>query len=429
MRFTTFKNRVIPLLALPAALVVGQGQQQEEETSERKTLGDFALSKILRDGREIFGDDSSSSSSSYPTTTTITTTTRHENWMAALPDSIPLTQLNIPGTHDTATWNYSQATQDGLRHASRCDGTIPGIARVYRCQRRSISESLDMGIRFFDLRFALDPLGEDLVFWHGPALLSAEAGVEDVLYGFYEWLERHGSETVVLSFQYEGSTVLGAENDEKVQRELFEILTSEVAGRFVYQGRGVVPTLGEARGKILLFRRFDLDALVPEERFEGMMPGLHMSPKKWMDNDSEGFELVYNVSTNGTAHVEDFYHPSTHLSVKGNIEAKFEAAVNHLEKAAEGEYEKLFVTFTSGVHVEIIPPVYPEIMALGPKPASTFWSESESESSHVQYAEAVEGVNYQLHDFLKGMRGKRLGIVVMDFFEEPEGLIDLLLDF
>jgi len=342
MRLT---NRVLPLLALPATLVVA---------SDGALLGQFALQKVLQDGREVFGDyvdatsssssssllsSSSGSSGSYPSI--------YANWMAGLPDSVPLTQLNIPGTHDTATWNYSQETQDSLQYATRCDGTVPAVARAYRCQRKSIAESLESGIRFFDLRFALDPADARLVFWHSAALLSDLATVEDVLFGFYAWLERHRSETVILSFQYEHSTKLNASSDSRVQRALFDALTSPAARRYIHQSRGVVPKLGEVRGKIILFRRFDLDALSPAEEYEGTIPGLHMSPQRWIDNNPD-FALVHNDSTNATAYIEDYYYPTTHLTVSDNIEAKFDAASKHLQKAAAGDYGSLFVTFTSG---------------------------------------------------------------------------------
>ncbi|KAI3337618.1 PLC-like phosphodiesterase [Xylariaceae sp. AK1471] len=363
------------------------------------TLGQMALQKILQDGRDVFGDfklESSSSDSS-----------RHAYWMAHLPDSIPITQLNIPGTHDTATWNYTQATQDEMSYATRCDGTTPARARVYRCQRRSIAESLEAGIRFFDLRFALDPLDARLVFWHGPALLSARATVEDVLFGFYGWLDTHPSETVILSLKYEDSTKANATSDAKVQGSLFDVLMSGTAKRYIHQGRGAVGTLGEVRGKIILFRRFDLSSLPPE--FEEAIPGLHMSPVDWPDN-SRDFALVYNQTTGATAYIEDYYYPSDYTTVEDNIAAKFDAVSAHLEKAAAGDYDSLFVTFTSGTHVDVLPPVYPEVMALG--------------SGAMDNTTAGGGVNYRLVKLLDELKGKRLGIVIMDFFEEPKGLVD-----
>lgn len=74
-------------------------------------------------------------------------------------------------------------------------------------------ESLEAGIRFFDLRYAAledgGKQGEEgmrLVFWHKMVLLSEVATVEDVLFGFYEWLETRGKgETVMISLQYEVS--------------------------------------------------------------------------------------------------------------------------------------------------------------------------------------------------------------------------------
>ncbi|KAI0543850.1 PLC-like phosphodiesterase [Xylaria curta] len=387
--------------------------------SDGGALAQFALDKILQEGRDVFGDFDESASSPSTATSEVFTHgySRHARWMAALPDSIPLTHLNIPGTHDAATWNYTQPTQDSLATATRCDGITPNPARVYHCQRKSISASLEAGIRFFDLRFALDPLDARISFWHGPAYLSDRATLEDVLFAFYGWLDSHPSEMVLLSLQYESGTRVNATSDAGVQRKLFDVLTSPVAKRYVHQSRGILTTLGDVRGKIVLFRRFDLTALPAE--FEEQMPGLHMSPTRWIDNSKVGFELVYNSTiANGSAFVEDYYHPDDFNTTSGNIEAKFDAVQTHLKQAAEGQFDHLFVTFTSGTHVEIDPPVYPDVMALGT-----------GGGLGAMGPPAIRGVNARLLDLLGEMKGKRLGFVVMDFFEEPDGLIDLLLDF
>ncbi|KAK5636984.1 hypothetical protein RRF57_012696 [Xylaria bambusicola] len=398
-------------------------------------LGQFALDKLLQDARGIFGRDGGNlldqqAERDSPIQQKLNyghghgyAYNKYARWMAGIPDETRLTQLTIPGTHDAATWNYTQSTQDALTSSTRrCDSFVaPRPARVYRCQTKSILASLESGIRFFDLRFALDTVDARLVFWHGPALLSALAGVEDVLFGFYSWLDEHPEEMLLLSFQYEGGTRVNATSDERVQRLLFEALTNAVAERYVYQGRGALGMLGEVRGKIVLFRRFDLDKLPPE--YEAAMPGLHMSPRKWTDN-SRGFELVYNDTTTsstdtGTAFIEDFYHPDNATSIAENVDAKFNAVEKHLRQAAmEQEQDSLFVTFTSGTHVEVDPPVYPETMALGAGGGLGDMGPP-----------AVVGVNERLKELLRELKGERLGVVVMDFFEEPEGLIDLLLDF
>ncbi|KAI1313751.1 PLC-like phosphodiesterase [Xylaria venustula] len=403
------------------------------------SLAQFALDKVLNDARDILGiwDSSDSDTASISDTTsgpTINTYghghgygyNKYARWMAELPNSTPLAHLTIPGVHDAATWNYTQSTQDALIDTTtRCDETTPNPARVYQCQKRSILSALESGIRFFDLRFALDPLGARLVFWHGPALLSAGAGVEDVLFGFYAWLDAHPEEMVLLSFQYEGGTAVNATSNAVVQGLLVEALTNKVAGRYIHQGRGVLGTLGDVRGKIVLFRRFDLDQLPPV--YEDGIPGLHMSPAKWIDNSPTGFELVFNetgTDGTGTAFIEDFYHPDNASTVAANIEAKFAAVETHLREASSGEHpDSLFVTFTSGTHVEISPAVYPDVMALG----SGGGGSSERELGRNELG--VSGVNERLLPLLRELKGQRLGIVVMDFFEEPEGLIDLLLGF
>ncbi|KAI1106262.1 PLC-like phosphodiesterase [Jackrogersella minutella] len=359
--------------------------------ADSTALGQFALQKVLRDGRDVFGD-APGNESAYP----------HANWMASIPDDTPLAQLSIPGTHDAATWNYTQATQDALADATRCDGTTPAAPQTYRCQRRSIADALEAGVRFFDLRFATDPLGRRLVFWHGPALMSATSGVEDVMVALWDWLEEHDGEVALVSLQYEGGTREGAAFDGKAQGLLRDIFTSEAAARYVWQGRGYLPTLGEARGKVVLIRRFDLDG---QE-----LPGVHLSPAKWPDNNPAGFALVYNESSSATAFIEDYYEPDN-STVPDNIAAKTDAAAANLRKAAAGDKEALFITFTSAEHNTNTPPVYPQTMALGNGTDVT----------------PNGGVNHQLVSVLEDFRGSRLGIVVVDFFDEPAELVGLIL--
>jgi len=85
--------------------------------------------------------------------------------MSRYPDEMLLVHMNIPGSHESATWNFSQATKDSLRQDT--DVQEP---EVYRCQSKSILDLLEMGVRFFDLRYAVDPTFTDLVFWHNEAL-------------------------------------------------------------------------------------------------------------------------------------------------------------------------------------------------------------------------------------------------------------------
>ncbi|KAI1393401.1 PLC-like phosphodiesterase [Hypoxylon trugodes] len=387
----------------------------ESSTTAAVSLSQLALEKVLQDGREVFGDIhvSSTNGSSYA------------DWMSEIPDETLLAHLSIPGIHDAATWNYSQDTQDSLKFATRCDGVEQKEAMVYRCQRSGIAEALDAGVRFFDLRVAAGTSGEDVVFWHSAALVSARATITDVLFGFYDWLSRHPSEALLLSFQYEGGTQANATFDAAAQGLLVDALTSDAAKLFIRQNSGVLGTLGESRGKIVLLRRFDLDG---EDEGKGVkLPGLHFSPSKWPDNDPEGFELAYNEQTNATAYVEDYYEPDAlgeTSSVSDNVGAKVDAVKKHLKQAATSystnssasnsgaRRDSLFITFTSAEHNTNDPPVYPQTMALGNGTDIT----------------PDGGVNHQLVSLLGGeLKGSRLGVVVVDFFDEPAELVGLIL--
>lgn len=342
-------------------------------------------------------------------------TSAHATWMSAFADDTRLEQMNIPGTHDSATWNYTQAVQDALANVTAGDGEITYPPEVFRCQSASIAASLNAGVRFFDLRFALDPTGVKLVFWHSQALLSEISTVDDVVTAFYFWLDHHPSETVILSFQYEGSTTVNASFDATVQMMLFDTLNSTTAAQYIEQTHDALPTLGEARGKAVLFRRFDLDQL--PDRYEATLPGLHLSPSAWTD-DSKDITLTYNTAKNLTAYVEDYYEPDDlgdNSTAAANIAAKLNATVAHVQKATTNSSnyaDSLFISFASAEHVATVPvAVTPRIMALGTGNSST----------------PLGGVNQQLLPVLQELDGLRIGIVVIDFWDQPSDLISSIL--
>ncbi|KND92256.1 1-phosphatidylinositol phosphodiesterase, partial [Tolypocladium ophioglossoides CBS 100239] len=374
------------------------------------SLEDLALQKTLGDASPVFGVYQDVQS-------------RTSTWMRAYPDDTPIAHMNIPGTHDTATWNYSRATQQYLDHVTSLVGLHDTDPTLYRCQQSSIVDMLNAGIRVFDLRYAFDVTNSTLVFWHGPALQSETATLDDVLIGYYKWLDDHPSEAVFLSFQYQGSTAPNAQNDAGVQTLLYSALTSPPSKEYVLQTKDHIGTLGEARGKVTLLKRFDLNKLDPS--YDASLPGVHFSPNDWDDNVSfveslgalqvadmpqgPNITLVYNKDTGETAYIEDYYQPMTPQgsSLEENIIWKYNATVAHLQMAAQTHPDSLFWSFASSNNIGNTPPNTPEEQALGDG--------------------TVTGVNQRLIPFLKTQRGKRLGIVMFDFFEEPSDLMSTFL--
>jgi len=277
---------------------------------------------------------------------------------------------------------------------------------------------LDAGIRVFDLRYAFDATNTTIIFYHDSAILSETATLTDVLFGFYKWLDDHPSEVVMISMQYEGGTKQDASNDAAMQTALFNVLTAPHAKQYFLQSpKNAFGTLGEARGKLILLRRFDLDQL--PQSYTDALPGVHFSPAQWTDN-SPDITLVYNSETNGTAYIEDYYQPLTPFgsSAAENIQWKYNATTSHLLRAAGvagnqsvEEEQALWWTWASGENVDNIPFDYPKIIAIG---------------NGTKYT-PEGGVNQKLVPFFKTLKGKRVGIVMFDFYETPGDLVETLL--
>ncbi|KKA22903.1 hypothetical protein T310_3069 [Rasamsonia emersonii CBS 393.64] len=352
--------------------------------SPSSALADLALEKVLRDAAPIFGIYNQ------------TTRTNTSEWMKNIPDDTPIALA-------------TQQALDGI--TSQLNGEAVPPPENLRCQDRSPVDMLNAGIRVFDLRYAFDATNSTIVFYHGPALLSETATLEDLLFGFYRWLDDHPSEAVFLSLQYEAGTAQHASNNAAVQQKLLDILTSDHARRYFVQTQNEFGTLGQARGKITLLRRCDLDQLPASA--SASLPGIHFSPTLWTDN-SPNITLVYNTQKNLTAYIEDYYQPLTPQgsSAALNIQWKYNATTANLLRAASDEHpDSLFWTFASSENTANSPPDFPRIMALGNGTQST----------------PKGGINQQLVPFLKGLKGKRVGIVMFDFYEQPGDLVDTLL--
>ncbi|POS82379.1 hypothetical protein EPUL_006508, partial [Erysiphe pulchra] len=302
--------------------------------------------------------------------------------------------MNLPGTHDSQTWNYSTETRKSLNYITRLGGSIVAPAKFYRCQEIPLISMLDQGIRVFDLRFAFDVTKTRLVFWHAQALQSQTATVSDVLFAFFKWLDDHPSEAILISLKYEMSTTPFAHNSVKLQKAILHALTSIIAQKYFVTARNELGTLGNARGKIILLRRFDLNKLPPEQVEK--LPGIYFPSFEWTRNGQE-IAIIYNRTKNHIAYIEDYYHISTR-SINARdiipvIESKYEVTVAHLQKAMSHDDDHLFWTFASGERNVNFPPHYPKVIALGKKDK--------------------EGMNQKLSLFFQSLKGsnKRLGIV------------------
>ncbi|KAJ6608105.1 PLC-like phosphodiesterase [Mycena sp. CBHHK59/15] len=356
-------------------------------------LAEKALEEILERAAPILGRDHGCS----PTC----------NWMAKISDDIRLVDMNLPGTHDAATWDYSDARQAEL---VRYTGPIRAAA-FFRCQGRSLAQSLNDGIRVFDLRLGYNPGNDTIGFYHGVAMLGPTTTLQDVLYGLYGWLIAHPTETVLVSINHEsGSKTL---YDKKFEELLSSTLNNEVAKRFWLQTSGQLGPLGPARGKLVLLQRFTYQFLpAPSNPF-----GIHLDAEQWTVNGGD-IRLVYHKEPRRIAYIQDTFRPlvPANSGAEANIAFKFEAVTRHLTNAMDVPAprdhetdEALYITFASGAANADKAPITPNIVAMGDSSSST------------------EGVNARLLSLVRSNKGKRLGVIMLDFYDTPPELVEAVI--
>ncbi|KAL8736165.1 MAG: hypothetical protein Q9166_000320 [cf. Caloplaca sp. 2 TL-2023] len=255
------------------------------------------------------------------------------SWMRSFKDDTPLSALSIPGTHNSPT----------------CHHALPSV----RCQATSPPEQLDNGVRFFDIRVQpeapLDPTKDGLILVHGvfPISLTGNKYLRDLLKEIYAFLDRNPSETVIMSLKREGT---GNATDAQLSR----ILKDHYAGdsnRWFTAPR--IPYLSEARGKVVLIRRFGLEDRLKQE-WGGA--GWGIDAENWADNTPNA------TCPSGDVCVQDFYEVLETV----NIEKKIQYSQEHLERAAK-------CVFTLPVEDQTAAPPPKQPFFINFLTASNFW--------------------------------------------------------
>ena len=150
------------------------------------------------------------------------------NWMSKLPDSTHLSELSIPGTHDTMSYETQKI----------------GVPWVW-CQCLDLETQLKMGIRFLDIRCR--DFGEGLPLHHDVYYLNRN--FNDGLEIVSNYLRNHIWEFVVVNVQEEHSNT-----GESFTNKVHDVL--DRYGGIVYEG-GKNPTLSDIRGKIVVLAHFN----------------------------------------------------------------------------------------------------------------------------------------------------------------------------
>jgi 1-phosphatidylinositol phosphodiesterase len=233
-----------------------------------------------------------------------------ENWMRYLDGNKKLTELTIPGTHDSGTY-------------------LSNFTGLAKCQNKSIADQLNQGIRFLDIR--LKPgIHNDNVLYIAHGVAESRFSFEgDVMPIIQRFLKTNPFETIIMSIKDDSKTYKG-DNHKKY---FYNAVWSTIQ-KFPFHTSNQIPSLDGVRGKIILFRRF----WAPGDL--GFPVGLNLYDN-WPQDRMNEFE---NDGVN--FYVQDRFDD---WKGKEDIENKFKKAVKPtLEKASSTLPNTLFTNFTSG---------------------------------------------------------------------------------
>jgi 1-phosphatidylinositol phosphodiesterase len=260
--------------------------------------------------------------------------------MSSASGDLPLTRFSIPGAHD----------------AGALYEPWPGTTK---CQNLTLTEQLNAGVRFLDVRCR--HVNNAFLIHHGQ--VYQKINFDDVLASVIGFLTNNPGETVIMSVKEE----YDPKGNTRSFEATFDSYVARNPTRWLLTSR--IPTLDQARGKIVLFRRFGA-AATPK--------GLDLSV--WPDNAA---------FTNANVRVQDCYEVTS-------TDAKW-TAINHCLTAAQaGAPHTLYVNFASGMAKGAFLPNIPTV---------------------------ADAINPKLIAYLTAHPKGRYGIILMDFADAQKSAL------
>ncbi|VDB96578.1 unnamed protein product [Peniophora sp. CBMAI 1063] len=287
------------------------------------------------------------------------------SYLSDLPDATSLTDLCLPGTHDTMAfygWPISQCQAS--------DTPLP--------------VQLQQGIRILDIRLAV--IKGRLIAYHGA--YPQRTTFASILATLSTFLHSAASrrETLIVSIKQEDR---GGDFSRLVREEI----EHGPGGMGMWWLENRIPALGEVRGKAILFSRFGGNGADWPGGLEGM--GIH--PTTWPDSAKEGFEWWCKDTMVRT---QDWYSIPSFL----DIPEKTALAVEVLKPPQQAPMPVLSISFFSAASPLAVPPL-----------VATGWG-------WPSIGLGVEGVNSRISRFLLRQLGMAARRVAPD--EEPKAPTD-----
>ncbi|MFF2147519.1 phosphatidylinositol-specific phospholipase C domain-containing protein [Kitasatospora sp. NPDC058190] len=272
-----------------------------------------------------------------------------QDWMGKVGATTPLTAMSIPGTHETLAVHGGSSAQ---------------TQQDFGDSAATLSAQLDRGIRAVDIRVRI--INDKFVIHHGP--FYQNANFDDVLTKAKAFLSAHRGETLLMRLRAEcdGSTFSCTDDHPTASHTaLFDAYAKQYAGLFYNNGkRSDPPTLGQARGKIVL--------------------------------------SVFNADNGGSYGLNGFGDHTEDTWAATDAPAKWSLVSKNLAAAGSAPANQTFVTYTSASRApfNLVPSEYAGGYGVL-RGKDLVW---------------VDGVNVRLMNYLNNdTANRRLGIVMMDY--------------
>ena len=211
-----------------------------------------------------------------------------KKWMQSLQDSLNISQINLPGTHDSCAYRVQ-------------------FPLLSKCQGTTITEQLNNGIRFLDIRVEKDgkrlKLVHDIADCKSPENKREKLFLEDVIDDCKSFLSQNPSETILLSYK---------RDDGANQEDTFDVFFENyLKNDPIWYIENRIPLLKEVRGKIVLLNRDNIDK--SNKNYTDFNTGINLSTWVYQKENTERiYESAEILKRNGalsgkTFTVQDLY--------------------------------------------------------------------------------------------------------------------------
>ena len=156
-----------------------------------------------------------------------TSSKKYASWMNDIADHTSIRDISLPGSHDTMAL-YSIADLAG------------------QCQTLSLSDQLNLGVRFLDIRLKEDH--NSLKAVHG--FIDQKASFSDINKTVTSFLKKNPSEFIIMSIKEEADA---SSSDISFEQVLINSLDS---GLYLKEQRTIPNYIEEVRGKVLILSRY-----------------------------------------------------------------------------------------------------------------------------------------------------------------------------